>query len=175
MVTPTGQLFGPHHTAAAAVGDLNAAGKMVLFPVWTGRQAYDQIVVRTTVAGTATWRVGWYPTNSSGLPDWANPTTLTAFDMSVTAGVLTAAVTGTLSTPWVWVAVLVDAYTSNPTVFYTGATTQNNTEFRGLPTSNAGATLTTTYTGVVTGALPTADPGSSSVGAAAPRVLFRKA
>jgi len=177
MTTPSGSYFGGMYSAAGAVGDLDAAGKMVIQPVWVGGQSVDRIAIRTTVAGTATWRVGWYPLDSTGLPDWANPVTAGTIDCSVSTGILEITISQTPG-QWVWVAVLVDAYTSNPTVHTTGAGTNSLAApvMRGLPQSSSATTLIgKRFSGVATGSLPTSEPGTNAWVSQVPRILFRKA
>ncbi len=101
------------------VGANGAAGRLYLIPIWLPAGTYDRVGVATTAAGTATWRLGAYKADPSTLmPDGtALVQEFGTIDLSVSPGNLLITTTFTVPTSALyWMAVLVDSYSSAPSV-----------------------------------------------------------
>lgn len=95
------------------------AGRLVAMPVWLPAGTYDRIGVYCGTVGTAVWRFGVYPTDSTTLlPDGQSLVIdCGTIDMSATTGVVLATTSITIPTTGLyWLTVLVDAHTSTPSV-----------------------------------------------------------
>jgi hypothetical protein len=101
------------------VGANGAAGRLYLIPIWLPAGTYDRVGVATTAAGTATWRLGAYKADPSTLmPDGtALVQEFGTINLSVSPGNLLITTTFTVPTSALyWMAVLVDSYSSAPSV-----------------------------------------------------------
>ena len=105
--------------SVGTVGANGAAGRLYLIPIWLPAGTYDRVGVATTAAGTATWRLGAYKADPSTLmPDGtALVREFGTIDLSVSPGNLLITTTFTVPTSALyWMAVLVDSYSSAPSV-----------------------------------------------------------
>ena len=109
--------FGPFSTAT--VSGMTTAGSRVFVPVFLPAGTYNTMSIRTTSAGTSTWRLGLY-NGASGDP--TRPGTVLkdagVVDMSVTPAMLTLsslAIT-VAADGWYWFCAQVETYTSAPTL-----------------------------------------------------------
>lgn len=113
----SGGIYGLLGNAASVNCHLAAAaGRWVAHPIWLPAGNYAGLSVLSTVAAVATWRLGIY----HGTPEGA--TTLLhdcgTVDTNATPGSLLASSAFTIATTGLyWVAVLVDAHTTAPTVW----------------------------------------------------------
>ena len=169
-------------TNNAATTTPNAAGMLVAHPVWLPAGSYDRVGVATSAAGTATWRLGLYPSNPTAVtPDGlALVASLGTIDMSATPGVLTATITLTVPTAGLyWAAVLVDAHTSAPTVYGWDGNSARAAflPWDGYLIADGGIRgMWARYvSGIPTGAMPATYPVSISTDVRIPQVRFRAA
>ena len=169
-------------TNNAASSTPNAAGMLVAHPVWLPAGSYDRVGVATSAAGTATWRLGLYPSNPTAVtPDGLAPVaSLGTIDMSATPGVLTATITLTVPTAGLyWAAVLVDAHTSAPTVYGWDGNSARAAflPWDGYLIADGGIRgMWARYvSGIPTGAMPATYPVSISTDVRIPQVRFRAA
>ena len=159
-----------------AIPELAASGRLIISPYRVPPVGVDRAWVRTTSAGTATWRLGYYPMLETGLPDWANAVDCGTVDMSGTTGGREATISRTLPGHWVWLAILTDAYTSNPTVYASRGGVAGG-YFPGMGQSIGFEGYNARYwSGVSTGAIPTTAPsGNGTTVNVFPTMRFRKA
>ena len=169
-------------TNNAATSTPNAAGMLVAHPVWLPAGSYDRVGVVTSAAGTATWRLGLYPSDPTAVtPDGLAPVaSLGTIDMSATPGVLTATITLTVPTAGLyWAAVLVDAHTSAPTVYGWDGNSARAVflPWDGYLIGDGGVrgTWARFVYGIPTGAMPATYPVSISTDVRIPQVRFRAA
>ena len=169
-------------TNNAATTTPNAAGMLVAHPVWLPAGSYDRVGVATSAAGTATWRLGLYPSDPTAVtPDGLAPVaSLGTIDMSATPGVLTATITLTVPTAGLyWAAVLVDAHTSAPTVYGWDGNSARAAflPWDGYLIADGGIRgMWARYvSGIPTGAMPATYPVSISTDVRIPQVRFRAA
>ena len=169
-------------TNNAAISTPNAAGMLVAHPVWLPAGSYDRVGVVTSAAGTATWRLGLYPSDPTAVtPDGLAPVaSLGTIDMSATPGVLTATITLTVPTAGLyWAAVLVDAHTSAPTVYGWDGNLARAAflPWDGYLIADGGVrgTWARVVFGIPTGAMPATYPVSISTDVRIPQVRFRAA
>jgi len=161
-----------------AVPELTVSGRLILTPILVTDGAIDRIMVRVTTGGTATWRLGYYPMLLTGLPDWANVVDGGTVDMSGGAGVREVTISNTITGMWIWGAVLVDAYTSNPATYcHRGNTSTGNPNLPGMGQAQAFEGMNARFwSSITTGALPTTAPaGNGALAFVSPTMRFRRA
>jgi hypothetical protein len=146
-------------------------------PGWIPPGTYDQLEVKSTIAAASTWRLGYYPMLSTGLPDWANVYDAGTVNMNATAGVQPIAINKTITTGlYVWFAVLVTAYTANPTVNLVSNPSGAWHIPRGFPQVGDNSHYFSMYwPGAGTGGLPTSSPGTMDPYYQAPMMRLRVA
>jgi hypothetical protein len=161
-----------------ALPELGLVGRLMLTPMRVPPVPIDRVWVRVTTGAASTWRLGYYPMTSGGLPDWAGVVDAGACDMSGSPGSREATVSATLpSIGWVWGAVLVDAYTALPTVYTSRGNSSGNPPFVGVPQEiTPDAYNAIFWAGVTSGALPTSAPaGTVYKSNLSPTMRFRRA
>ena len=165
----------------AAIGILTASGRLVAHPVWLAAGSYDRLAIFVTAAQASTWRLGIYPADSTTLLPDGQALLLDAGTLDMSTGTGVQAITVTLTIPTTglyWLATLIDAYTSNPTVTgwngNTGATP--NLPWLGhTAIGNPGGRgeWARVVTGVTTGAMPATFPTSGFQADQAAQILVR--
>jgi hypothetical protein len=154
------------------IGSLTSSGKLLSHPVWLAAGSYDRVAIYQQGTNTATWRFGVYPANASTLLPDGETLILDAgtLNMSSTTGLRGLTVSLTIPTTGIYyLAVLVDAYTSNPTVTgWNGNAGQTpNLPWLGHTTYGSAVagrgTWARSASSVTTGSMPSTYP--SSVGA----------
>ena len=110
-------LVGPAFNLAAAATLMNGLGRECFVPIWVPAGTYDAIGVWSTIAGTATWRLGVDDSLATGYPGSVLLDAGTV-DMSAAAGwqVITGLSFVVTRSRLMWGHLKCVAYTSNPTV-----------------------------------------------------------
>ncbi len=165
------------------VGANGAAGRLYLIPIWLPAGTYDRVGVATTAAGTATWRLGAYKADPSTLmPDGtALVQEFGTINLSVSPGNLLITTTFTVPTSALyWMAVLVDSYSSAPSVSGWHAGYALPPPVPWMPHAvfetpiGRSTWLRNVYSGVPTGAVPATCP-TTAWGDTGPQVRLRVA
>lgn len=178
----TGDYYSMGGQSAATTPGLTAAGKIIFHPIWLAAGTLDRIAVSTSVAAVSTYRLGLYKSNpATGLPDGQTPfLDAGTVDMNASAGVQAITINQAITDPGLyWVAVLVDAYTAQPTCHCVIYSSNSGGGITGLPqdmSSLGRYRVARVYNSTVaTGSLPTAPSSSMTWVGTAPRVAVRYA
>lgn len=184
-IPPTaGDYYSMDGQSSAATAGLKSAGEIVAHPIFLQAGTIDRIAVSTSVAAASTWRLGIYTSDpTTGLPDGQAPLLdAGTVNMNNTAGVQAITVNLTITTPGIyWVAVLVDAYTAQPTTHNVTYSSNSGLGMIGLPqdmSSLGRYRVGRRYGGAVpipTGSLPTFPTASMSWVGVIPRIAVRYA
>lgn len=184
IIQPTsGDWYSMGGLSASTTPSLTSSGKLILHPIWLGAGTLDRIAVSTSVAAVSTYRLGLYKANpTTGLPDTQTPfLDAGTVDMNATAGVQAITISQAIKDPGLyWGAVLVDAYTAQPTCHCVVYSSSSGVGIQGLPqdmSSLGRYRVARVTTGTVsTGSLPTVPSGGSMIWAGtAPRIAVRYA
>lgn len=182
IIQPTsGDWYSMGGLSSSTSPGLTASGKLVLHPIWLGAGTLDRIAVSTSVAAVSTYRLGLYKANpTTGLPDTQTPfLDAGTVDMNATAGVQAITISQAITDPGLyWGAVLVDAYTAQPTTHCVVYSSSSGLGINGLPQdmSSLGRyrVARVTIGTVSTGSLPTVPSGANMIWAGtAPRIAVR--
>lgn len=182
-IAPTsGDYYSMGGQSGAGTPGLTASGKLILHPLWLDAGTLDRIAVSTSVAAVSTYRLGLYKANPvTGLPDGQTPfLDAGTVDMNATAGVQAITINKEITEPGLyWAAVLVEAYTAQPTTHNVVYSSSSGSGILGLPqdmSSLGRFRVARTYGSTVsTGSLPTVPTSSMSWAGTAPRVAVRYA
>lgn len=128
--------------ASAVVAGTAGSGRRIYVPIYLPAATYGSLAIVTTAAGTSTWRLGVY-NHISGDQTIPGTVLLDAGTISTagSTGVPTAITGLSIVIPaddWYYLAVQVDAYTTNPTVVaHAGVSGQSTIPFLGWPEQRA--------------------------------------
>lgn len=181
-ILPTsGDYYSLGGQSAASTPGLNSAGKIVAHPIWLDVGTLDRIAVSSTIAAVSTWRLGLYKANPlTTLCDGEVPfLDAGTVNMNATAGLQSITISQAITQPGIyWAAVLVDAYTAQPTVHNVVYSSSSGIGWSGLPqdmSSFGRFRVGRTYGGFAlpTGSLPTFPTGSMSWAGLLPRIAVR--
>ena len=182
-IQPTsGDYYSMNGQSGAGTAGITWSGKIVFHPLWLAAGTLDRIAVSTSVAAVSTWRLGLYKSDpTTGLPDGMTPfLDAGTVDMNATAGVQAITISKAVTEPGLyWAAILVDAYTAQPTTHNVVYSSGSGVGILGLPQDmsslgryRVGRTYVST---VATGSLPTAPTSSMAWAGTIPRVAVRYA
>jgi len=180
-IKPTsGDWYSMGGQTAAGTAGLTGAGQLRFHPIWLDEGNISEIAVSTSVAAASTWRLGLYEADPvTGLPDGMTPFwDAGTVNMNNTAGVQTIVSSKAVTKPGLyWAAILVDAYTAQPTTHNCVYSSNTGGAIHGLPqdmSSLGRYRVGRTYGSTVpTGSLPTAPTSSMSWSGTIPRVAVK--
>ncbi len=181
VIKPTsGDWYSMGGQSAASAPGLTSAGQIRFHPLWLDIGTITEIAVSTTVAAVSTWRLGLYEADpATGLPDGMVPFwDAGTVNMNNTAGLQSIVASKVVTKAGLyWGAVLVDAYTAQPTTHNVVYSSNSGVGILGLPQDmssfgryRVGRSYGST---VATGSLPTAPTSSMSWNGLTPRIAVK--